>query len=90
MDTTAAGVPLLDRLLEPLSRCIQGEGERTLLNLRAVLLLQNRINELARGCDEGLLSEAERDEYQTYLRFGNFIAILQAKARRHQNSSVAK
>ena len=91
MDTSAAGVSLLERLLEPLSRCIRGEGERALLNLRADPTLQSRIDELARRCDEGLLSDAERDEYHTYVRFGNFIAILQAKARLHQGSSpVAK
>ncbi len=31
--------------------------------------------------NEGLLSPAEQDEYETRIRFGNFIAIIQAKAR---------
>jgi hypothetical protein len=80
--------PLLDRLLEPLSRCIRGEGERELLGLRADKALQARIDELADKCDEGLLTPEERAEYETYVRFGNFVAILQAKARLHQKRSA--
>jgi hypothetical protein len=71
----------IDRLLEPLSNCIRGEGEQALLSLRADPGLQARIDNLAERCNEGSLTPAERDEYETYVRFGNFIAILQAKAR---------
>ena len=81
MNATVSEQPLVDRLLEPLSRCIRGEGELELLNLRADEALQARIDALADRCDEGLLTPEERSEYETYVRFGNFIAILQAKAR---------
>jgi len=74
----------IDRLLEPLSKCIRGDGERELLNLRADSELQARIDTLAERCNEGNLTPTERDEYETYVRFGNFIAILQAKARARQ------
>ena len=89
MDARIPSISLLDRLLDPLSRCIRGEGERDLISLRADSALQARIDELARRCDEGTLSSAERDEYETYVRFGNFIAILQAKARLHQKEASA-
>jgi hypothetical protein len=79
---------LLDGLLEGLSRCIRGEGEQELLDLRADPALQARIDELANRCDEGILTIQERDEYETYVRFGNFIAILQAKARMHLHRSA--
>jgi len=72
---------LVDRLLEPLSRCIRGSGQRDLLRLRADAALQCRIDELAGKCDQGALTPDERAEYETYVGFGNFIAILQAKAR---------
>jgi hypothetical protein len=71
----------LDRLLEPLSRCIRGEAEAELLSLRADPQLQERIDALAEGCNEGKLSSEERSEYETFVKYGNFIAILQAKAR---------
>ncbi len=81
MNQTSTERPMVDRLLEPLSRCIRGEGVRELLNLRADETLQARIDELAGKCDEGALTPDERAEYETYVRFGNFVAILQAKAR---------
>lgn len=81
--------PLLERLLEPLSRCIRGEGEQELLRLRADEVLQARIDELADKCDEGQLTPDERAEYETYIRFGNFVAILQAKARLRLKRSAA-
>jgi hypothetical protein len=82
--------PLVDHLLEPLSRCIRGEGEQALLNLRADEALQTRIDALADRCDEGLLTPEERAESETFVRFGNFIAILQTKARlRRQQQSAA-
>jgi hypothetical protein len=71
----------IDRLLEPLSKCISGEGEKALLNLRADPSLQARMDNLAERCNGGTLTPSERDEYETYVKFGNFIAILQAKAR---------
>lgn len=60
-----------------------------LLNLRADAALQARIDELADRCDEGTLTPEERGEYETYVRFGSFIAILQAKARLRQQQSAA-
>ena len=38
--------------------------------------------ELADKCTEGRLTPEERDEYDALIRVGNFVAILQAKARR--------
>ena len=89
MNLTATERPLVDRLLEPLSRCIRGDGERELLKLRADETLQGRIDELADKCDEGTLTTDERAEYETYVRFGNFVGILQAKARLRQKQSSA-
>jgi hypothetical protein len=89
MDLAETERPLVDRLMEPLSRCIRGEGERELLNLRADATLQGRINQLADKCDEGFLNDEERAEYETYIRFGNFVAILQAKARLRQKQRLS-
>ena len=89
MNRGTTGPPLVDRLLEPLSRCIRGEGETELLNLRADATLQARIDELADKCDAGALTPDERAEYETYVRFGNFVAILQAKARLRRKQSPA-
>ena len=73
--------PVLDRLLDPLGRCLTPEVARRLVQLRADPEAQARIDELADKCNDGRLSPEERAEYETYVWAGNFIAILQAKAR---------
>jgi hypothetical protein len=82
-------MPPIDRLLEPLSQCIRGDGEEALLNLKADAELQARMDSLARRSDEGQLTAPERVEYETYIRLGNIIAILQAKARSRRLSTAA-
>ena len=72
---------LLDRLLDPVARCLTPEAARRLLELRADEATQDRIEELALASTEGRLSEQERAEYETYVLAGSLLAILQAKAR---------
>ena len=76
-----AGV--LDRLLDPISRCFTSESARALVALRADAVAQHRLEELAEKCNQGNLSPDEQREYETYVHVGNLIAILQAKARLH-------
>jgi hypothetical protein len=71
----------LERLVEPVIRTLTPEVARALVELRADPELQARMEELAEKCNDGTLTADERDEYETSIRFGNFIAILQAKAR---------
>jgi hypothetical protein len=79
----------LDRLLDPVSRCLTPEVARRLVELRADPQLQKRIDTLADKCTEGQLTPEESEEYETYIRVSRFIAILQAKARKQlaQHSS---
>jgi hypothetical protein len=72
---------VIDRLVEPVVRTLTPEVARALVKLRADPELQARMDELAEKCNEGQLTPDERDEYDTSIRFANFIAILQAKAR---------
>ena len=72
----------LERLVEPVVRTLTPEVARALVELRADPELQARMDELAEKCNEGRLTPDEREEYETSIRFGNFLAILQAKARR--------
>jgi hypothetical protein len=72
---------LLNRLLDPVGRCLSDEGARELVNLRADEETQARVRELAEKCNEGTLSPAERSEYESYVMAVEVVAILQAKAR---------
>jgi len=77
--TTNGGV--LGRLLEPVSSSLNEEAARKLVHLKADRKTQLRVAKLARKCNEGELTRAEREEYETYVMVGEFIAVLQAKAR---------
>ena len=72
----------LDRLVEPVARTFTPEVARALIRLRADPELQARMDELAEKCNEGRLTPDEREEYETSVRFANYLAIIQAKARR--------
>jgi hypothetical protein len=74
----------LTLLLEPVGRCLTPDVAQELVNLRADPVVQKRIEELADKNTEGELSPEERDEYETYVRANEIIAILQAKARANE------
>ena len=79
MKTLDAAV--LDRLLDPLGRMLTPDVARKLVNYRLDAKAQANLDRLARKCNAGQLSEAERRAYETYVHFIDFLAILQAKAR---------
>ena len=71
-----------ERVLAAVGQCLDQQSAEALLRLRADREMQGRIEELADKCTEGRLTSEERDEYEALIRVGNFVAILQAKARR--------
>jgi hypothetical protein len=72
----------LDRLFDPVTRCLTPEVARRLVELRADTELQKRVDMLAGKNTESQLTPEEREEYELYVRASRFIAILQAKARK--------
>lgn len=78
----ALAPPILDRLLEPLDNMMSADYARALVAYRATPEVQARVDELADKCNEGELTDAERDEYDEYLAAFHVIAILQQKAKR--------
>jgi hypothetical protein len=76
------------RIVHPENGCLSQEVSRLILDLRFEVEDITRMNELAEKNNHGLLSETERQEMEKYLRVGNFLNLLHAKARRSlQNSS---
>jgi hypothetical protein len=71
----------LDLLVEPVINVLTPEVAKAIVELRASPELQKRMDVLAEKCNEGKLTADESEEYETSIRFGNFIAIVQAKAR---------
>jgi hypothetical protein len=73
---------VLDRALGAVGECLDRESAEAILRLRADAEMQGRIEALADKSSENSLSPEERDEYETLISVGNFVSILQAKARR--------
>ena len=80
MSTTRVS-DLLDRLLDPLVQTLSSDTARAILSLEADENIHSRMEELAEKCTEGKLTPPEEEEYETYVRVSNLIAILKAKAR---------
>jgi hypothetical protein len=72
---------VLERLLEPVSNSLNEEAARKLIALKADRKGRACVSELACKCNEGELTAEERAQYEIYVMVGEFIAILQAKAR---------
>ena len=73
---------ILDKLLDPVGRCLTPAVAARIAALRASPTLQERLDELAEKNSESALTSKERSEYEAYVEALDVIAILQAKARR--------
>ncbi|NLX96969.1 MAG: hypothetical protein GXY83_12405 [Rhodopirellula sp.] len=58
------------------------EQARALVEYQGDEAIRERIEQLAEKCTEGELTEVERAEYEGYIQANDFIATLQAKARK--------
>jgi hypothetical protein len=71
-----------ERVLTAVDECLNRQSAEALLRLHADRELQTRVEELADKSTQGQLTPDERQEYESLIRVGNFVGILQAKARR--------
>jgi hypothetical protein len=83
METVTRMTTALDLILEPLSRTLGVEAARSLVGLQIDPAIQDRIETLADLCNEGLLTEADRAEYDGYVEGAEILALLKLKARRY-------
>jgi hypothetical protein len=79
----------LDRLLEPVARCLPAEVARKVVQLRVDPQTQYRIDELAAKANEGTLLPTERQEYEDYVDAIDVVSIFQAKLRKMLGESGA-
>jgi hypothetical protein len=78
----------LDGLLEPLSRCLDAESARRIVDLQIDPPVQEWIDALAERANEGKLSDSERSEYEALINAADFISILKLKARQQLDSAI--
>jgi hypothetical protein len=81
MNTLATEVEALELLLEPLRECLTVEVANRILQLRAPPDIQAKLDLFAMKHAEGTISSEELAEYDSLVRAGNLIAVIQAKAR---------
>jgi hypothetical protein len=78
----------LDGLLEPLTRCLDAESARRLVDFQIEAPVQARIDALAERANEGILIDSERSEYEAMINAADFISILKLKARLLLDSNI--
>ena len=86
-DTSGYDTAAFDRGTGPVLQMLSLDQARKLVEFEGDEQLRSRIEELAAKCNEGLLSPAERAEYEGYVRANKFIAILQAQARKRLDNA---
>ena len=77
----------LDGLVDPLSRCLDDESARRVVELRTDPAVQAKVDTLAERANEGLLTDDERAEYEALINAADFISILKLKAGRNLSTN---
>ena len=72
---------ILDEIIAPDQPGLSPESARAILDLRFRQRAMDRMNVLAEKNRQGTLSETEQGELERYLRVGNFLNLIQSKAR---------
>lgn len=75
-------ISALNRLLDPLSDCLNPEAAQRIVALGIAPDIQARIAELADRSNEGLLTAEERAEYDGYVEGAEILSLIKLKARR--------
>lgn len=72
----------LDQIFNSVGGCLSVEAASKLRDLRVSDELQSQLDAWATQSSEGTLDAEERKQYESILRALNFVAVLQAKAKR--------
>jgi hypothetical protein len=79
---TAFDMAAFERGIDALLQFFTVEHARALVAYRGDEAIRARMEELAEKSNEGELTDEQRAEYEGYLQANDFIATLQAKARK--------
>ncbi|MEQ1831396.1 MAG: hypothetical protein ABL921_35950, partial [Pirellula sp.] len=77
----------LHQLFDSVGNCLSLDAATKLRELRVSDELQSQLDTWATENSEGVLSEEDRKQYEAILRALNFVAVLQAKAKRIADES---
>lgn len=82
METTAHQAEIASEMLESLVTSLPPESLRSLAAFKASPRVQSRVDDLARKCNAGEISDTEQAEYEAYVRVANVLGVLKVKAKR--------
>lgn len=71
----------MESMLSSVADTLDVKALKALAEMRSSVEATERMNWLAERANEGLLTEEERHEYHSAISFGNFLGLLQSKAR---------
>jgi hypothetical protein len=80
-NSTVSDAEILEKVVMADQPGFSPEAAQAILNLRFEEPAKARMNELAERNRQGTLTEFERQEMDSYLRVGNLLNLMQAKAR---------
>jgi hypothetical protein len=83
----AAIATVMDGLLGPLSRCLDPESARRIVEFRVSPAIQARVDVLAERANEGVLTPDERSEYEALINTAGFISVLKLKVQQQLKSN---
>ena len=81
MKRAASISSLADQMLDLAAGCFDAPTLQALARLRLNPRLAARVHRLADKASEGELTPRERDEYQSYIKTSELLALLQLRAR---------
>ena len=79
---------VLDQFLDLISRCLDAESARRVLELGIPDSVQERVDTLVELANEGSLTDDERGEYEALINAEDLLAILKLKARRQLSDAL--
>ena len=81
MEKTPTEADILNEMVSPDGGDLPPEGARALLALQFTPKAVSRMNDLAEKNRLDAISALEREEMEKYMRVGNFLSVIKAKAR---------
>ncbi len=81
MKRTASITGVADKMLDMAAECFDPTTLAALAKLRLSPKLVARVDRLAEKANEGLLTDRERAEYQSYIKTSELLTLLQLCAR---------
>jgi hypothetical protein len=73
---------IFDRIIEPFAECLTRDAAQKIAEVRADSATQDQFDDLADKANRGVLTEAEKADYQRLLALFHVVSLLQIRARR--------